>query len=66
MTNTYENILHLNPSTSSPPKKKTILEDLVIINKKKRIKLRARPVPANETPNKQSLFLDISKDGKRK
>ena len=43
----------------------TVLSHLDALNRDKRIKLRARHVPTSDAQNKHSLYLDITRYGKR-
>ena len=65
MKNTQNNILPFPEELEKRKKKLSILEDFEAINVGKRIKLRTRPVPTRQYPNKQSLYLDISRYNKR-
>ncbi len=65
MSNSTNNILPLKLHEFVQEDKKTILDQLPVLNNNKKIKLRARHVPTKSSRNKHSLFLDISKDGKR-
>jgi integrase len=60
-----KNILPIDQNFQKPNTAESILDDLPILNENKRIKIRARHIPTIESPNRHSLFLDISKDGKR-
>lgn len=46
-------------------KKSSLLTEIDASNNNKLIKLRARLVPTKRAPNKHSLYLDISRNGKR-
>ena len=58
-------ILPLKRDIEDIKKGHTILSRLDALNQDKRIKLRARSIPSPNTPNKHSLYLDISRYGKR-
>ncbi len=65
MSNSTNNILPLKLHEFVQEDKNTWLDQLAVIDNKKKIKLRARHVPTRASRNKHSLFLDISKGGKR-
>jgi hypothetical protein len=59
------NILPLREDIEDIKKGRTVLSHLDSLNRDKRIKLRARHVPTSDAPNKHSLYLDITRYGKR-
>ncbi len=58
-------ILPLKREIEDIKKGRNVLSHLDALNRDKRIKLRARHVPTSDAPNKHSLYLDITRYGKR-
>jgi integrase len=63
--NISNKIIPFEPDFLRPELSESILNQLPSINNNKRIKLRIRPVPTKKYPNKQSVYIDIFRSGKR-
>jgi len=65
MSENPANILPLKREIEDIKAGRTVLSNLDALNRDKRINLRARHIPTADAPNRHSLYLDITRYGKR-